>query len=260
MFDLHNDLITSGQDKKAIIEIAENYSRNEMGVVLAFWSTEHSAIPDLSYLPERKNLYFAVEDMHFFDFSDADRLLKLRPVYCGLTWNFDNGLAGGALSCGRLTAKGKNVLRFLNSNAIAADTAHLNRQSFYDVIDTAETVINSHTFIYDINPHPRNITFGQIEAIVNRGGLVGFTPVRSFVGGGVDGYVSGIDKCLQRFGDENFAIGTDINGSTDFPDELTDYSGYKVVVEKLFRLGYSVRTLDKLMNLNAAEFCRRRQK
>lgn len=259
MFDLHNDLITSGLGAKKIADIAQTYSRTQKGVVLAFWSTEHSSIPDLSFIPRRDNLYFAVEDMHFFGFSLSEKLLSLKPVYCGLTWNFDNGLAGGALSGGTLTEKGKSVISFLNENGIAVDTAHLNKQSFYEVVDAAETVIDSHTFVYDINPHPRNITFEQIEIIVKRGGLVGFTPVVGFVGGGVDRFVTGIDECLQRFGDDRFAIGTDINGSVDFPRELTDYDGYKVLGMKLSKLGYSSETIDKLMNKNAAEFCRRRR-
>lgn len=97
-----------------------------------------------------------------------------------MTWNYDNALAGGALEKAGLTDLGKYAVDFLNRNGIVVDTAHLNAKSFFDVSERAERIINSHTFIPDLHPHPRNISFCQAAKIVSSGGLVGMTPVNAF--------------------------------------------------------------------------------
>ncbi|MCL2822123.1 MAG: dipeptidase [Firmicutes bacterium] len=57
------------------------------------------------------------------------------PIYASLTWNDQNGLAGGACSDGGLEVKGKRVIDFLVENGIAVDLAHLNRESFFAVLE-----------------------------------------------------------------------------------------------------------------------------
>ena len=85
----------TGEPIGEIEKIALGYADRLRGVVLAFWSTNYLSLPEIR-LPRRQNLFFAVEDMHFFTPEHADNLIRLSPVYCGLTWNYDNGLAGGA--------------------------------------------------------------------------------------------------------------------------------------------------------------------
>ena len=252
LFDLHNDLLTAVAPKD-FGTIAIRYSDELAGAVLAFWSTNYSEIPEFE-IPKRNNLYFAVEDMHFFDPSKPKRLLELKPVYCGLTWNYDNGLAGGAYSDGGLTDKGKEVIDFLNDNDIAVDLAHLNERSFFEIIERANRPIVSHAFVSEFHAHKRNISFRQIESIVERRGVIGLTPVNDFTGGGLGAFVRGIATLIDRFGDDNFAIGTDINGSKDFPEELGDYKGYDTFAAVLIALGYDDETINKITHLNAAKY------
>ena len=252
IFDLHNDLLTA----KTAIEaktIALKYSDEQKGIVLAFWSTNYDGIPDFG-IPRRDNLFFAVEDMHFFGFDMTENLLVLNPVYCGLTWNYDNGLAGGAYSDGRLTNKGREIIDLLNDNGIAVDLAHLNERSFFDVIERAKNPIVSHTFVSDFHDHKRNISFRQIKAVIERNGIIGLTPINDFTGGGLMSFVCGVARLIDKFGDDNFAIGTDLYGSEDFPDELRDYYGYLTFEKALSDLGYARDTIEKIMYLNAAEY------
>ncbi len=252
LFDLHNDLLTAVAPKD-FEKIALRYSDELAGAVLAFWSTNYAEIPEFE-IPKRDNLYFAVEDMHFFDPNKSKSLLGLKPVYCGLTWNYDNGLAGGTYSDGGLTDRGKEVIDFLNDNDIAVDLAHLNERSFFEVIDRANRPIVSHTFVSEFHPHKRNITFRQIRAIIEKRGIIGLTPINDFTGGGSDSFVRGIAALIDRFGDDNFAIGTDINGSENFPEELSDYDGYDALVTALTDLGYDDKTINKITHLNAAKY------
>lgn len=252
IFDLHNDLLTAKNTTEAET-IALKYSDELKGVVLAFWSTNYNSIPDFR-IPRRDNLFFAVEDMHLFKFSTSEKWLKLKPVYCGLTWNYDNGLAGGAYSDGRLTEKGKAVVEFLNDNDIAVDLAHLNERSFLDVIERAKRPIVSHTFVSDFHYHKRNISFRQIDAVVERNGIIGLTPINDFTGGGLSSFICGVARLIDKFGDDSFAIGTDLYGSEDFPDEMRDYDGYSVFEKALSGMGYGHKTIEKIMYLNAAKY------
>ena len=256
LFDLHNDLITSGLDASGMREAAKGYSHALRGAVLVFWSSKSTGLPPQADMPKGKNLYFAVEDLYFFTPDNDDELLRYSPVYCSLTWNYDNALAGGAYGDGGLTELGRETVEFLNKNKIAVDAAHLNRKSFYEVAERAERFIDSHTFISDLFKHPRNISFSMIDIIVRGGGLVGLTPVRSFMGNNADlnSYVRGIDVFLQRFGDDNLCIGTDFNGSVDFPYELKSYDGFRQVEEYLLKSGYSNKTVDKIFYKNAVKF------
>ena len=260
IFDLHNDLLTVGFGGKKIAELAAGYCDALRGVVLVFWSTRSISLPEKNVLPSNEKLLFAVEDLHFFRPDREAELLKFSPVYCGLTWNYDNSLAGGALGESGITDLGKYTVEFLNRNGISVDTAHLNEKSFFDVSELAERIINSHTFISDIHPHPRNISFNQAEKIVSAGGLVGLTPVNAFTGGGLDSYMRGMDGFLQRFGDGNLCIGTDFNGSDDFPEQLKDYGGFAAVRERLVELGYTEKTIKKIFYKNAVDFFRRQEK
>lgn len=252
IFDLHNDLLTAKTATEAKT-IALKYSDEQKGIVLAFWSTNYTEIPDFE-MPRRDNLFFAVEDMHFFGIDMAEKVLGLKPVYCGLTWNYDNGLAGGAYSDGRLTGKGKEMIGFLNDNDIAVDLAHLNERSFFDAIERAKRPIVSHTFVSDFHAHKRNISFEQIEAVIERNGIIGLTPINDFTGGGFGSFVSGVACLIDKFGDDSFAIGTDLYGSEDFPDELSDYAGYSVFEKALSGMGYGQKTIEKIMYLNAAKY------
>lgn len=252
IFDLHNDLLTAKNENEAET-VALKYSDEQKGVILAFWSTNYDRIPDFK-IPRRDNLFFAVEDMHFFEFGTSERLLELKPVYCGLTWNYDNGLAGGAYSDGRLTEKGKAIVEFLNDNDISVDLAHLNERSFFDVIERAKRPIVSHTFVSDFHDHKRNISFRQIEMLIERNAIIGLTPINDFTGGGLESFVCGVARLIDKFGDDNFAIGSDLYGSEDYPDELHDYDGYSVFEKALTDLGYACETIEKITYLNAAKY------
>ncbi len=247
IFDLHNDLITSDcRDKESI---AKKYSQYTRGVVLAIWMTNYKNIPSVeNYKNDR--IFFSVEDLGFFDASTTEELISLKPVYCGLTWNYNNGLAGGAFDDGELTSKGKTVIEILNRNDIIIDLAHLNGKSFYQVIDRADRVICSHTSLFSLKKHPRNITDEQVKLIMEKGGVIGLTPVADFLESD-NAYFRTIDYALSRYGESAFSIGTDIYGSKNIPNELQRYDGYIKLYEYLEKCGTDSEIIDKVAFKNA---------
>ena len=75
--------------------------------------------------------------------------MKLRLLYrlgvrsFGLTWNYANLLADGALETrgAGLTTFGKHVVQELNTLHVWTDVSHLNERSFWDVIEIAKILL-----------------------------------------------------------------------------------------------------------------------
>lgn len=249
IFDLHNDILTSCLTKAEKISALTQSSQRLSGIVCALWTTKSSSLPVPDFkIPKRT--YFAIEDMTFFDFALSEQLLSLSPLYCGLTWNYDNEYAGGALGSGRLTARGKRLVAFLNNNKIAVDTAHLNEKSFYDVVSQSGKVLNSHTSLYALKKHERNLNARQIRLLIERDGIVGLTPVAKFC----DDYFAAIDSFAQNYGVDNLAIGTDFFGADDFAGGYSSYDKLFSLFERLLVGGYSESDINKIFSKNAIRF------
>ena len=255
IFDLHSDLLTSEMDDAQKKIVAKNISQTTKACVLAYWTTKTNDLPSFIRLSEINNLYFAVEDMNFFNYQHAGALLSLKPLYCGLTWNYDNAIAGGAFGYSGITKWGKEVVRFLNNNDIAIDGAHLNTRSFYDVIEFSKKFLVSHTAILELKRHKRNINKNQLIAIKQKGGIVGITPVNAFLKGqSIRDYVETIDFVLTQIGEDFSAIGSDFYGTKDIPDWLKSYDSFEMVKYEMEKMGYKTETIDKIFYKNTAKF------
>ena len=102
--------------------------------------------------------------------------------YMTLTWNNSTPWATSAAdeSRGRtpfgskgLTAFGKEVVARMNQLGIMVDLSHVGEQTFYDAISvTSKPVIASHSSVYKLCPHPRNLNDDQIRAIAKTGGVI----------------------------------------------------------------------------------------
>lgn len=261
IFDLHNDLFTSGLGNYEIDRLLRS-SRDD--VIYALWTTELSAPMTFidAKIAEYRSLSarFSIEDAGFIQERDIDKICSYPLSYVGLTHNHDNALAGGAFDGGGLTTLGEKFVRALNAADIPIDTAHLNRRSFYRVADIAGRMINSHSGLYSIVCHPRNLTDEQINLIVRRGGVVGITAVSDFIGGDAsDDFVRTVDVFVQRFGVDSVCIGTDFYGTKPLAG-LSSYEDFDEVMRKLSMLGYTDCDVKKILYDNANSYFNRRYK
>ena len=120
-----------------------------------------------------------------------DNLTKLETLYnrgtryMTLTWNNSTAWAtsasdetnpeGAKNSEGKkgLTAFGKQVVQKMNSLGMMIDISHVGEQTFWDVMaTTTKPVIASHSSIYTLCPHKRNLKDDQIKAVAKNGGVV----------------------------------------------------------------------------------------
>lgn len=252
IFDCHNDILTSGLDEKAIIREIRGY--DAIGkVVCALWTSEGASLDFALKVKKRVEFCFAVEDMGFYSNRDKEKLIALKPLYCSLTWNYDNRFAGGALGKSGLTRDGADLIGLLSENNVKIDTAHLNRKSFFDVAERAAGIFCSHASVDELCHNPRNLTAEQIKIVKARGGIVGLTPIRKFNSLPL---ADTIDFYVQKYGVESLAVGSDFYGSTDFPEDLASYGDFVTLKERLSKKGYTEYAVNRIFYANAADFFR----
>ena len=212
------------------------------------------------FINSQNKLFLAVEDLHFLNRDNLNNLVRLKPIYAGLTWNTCNALAGGAYETGRLTNFGKQVVKKLEDNFIQVDTAHLNENSFLDVAKVSNRpLFCSHTASFSLCNNTRNLKDYQIKMICDSGGLLGLCLVSDFLNGTRKSYaedlVCHIDYIACHFGIDNLAIGTDFYGTKHLPRGIKSYSSLiDNISKKLINMGYTEKSINKIFFENANAF------
>ncbi|MDE6617988.1 MAG: membrane dipeptidase [Clostridiales bacterium] len=252
LFDLHNDFPTRFFNADYCSYIPKNSSK----VTAVIWTSEFAddAVCKVNGIAERlsaiKDISIAVEDVGFL--ADGEKFREFdfsRYLYCSLTWNYNTAFAGGALDDGRLTELGKTAIRVIEDSGCYIDLAHLNKTSFYDVLDCVKNVLCSHT---GFNGHPRSLDGQQINALVARKAVIGLCTVRAFTDAySAQEFANVIDAFVQKYGCDCLALGTDFNGSDDIPDDINDYDKLLKVQDILYRRGYDSQSLNKIFFDNA---------
>lgn len=119
------------------------------------------------------------------DLNKMEALYKRGVRYITLTWNnstpwatsaSDETIPDGAQNSeGKkgLTVFGKEVVQKMNALGIMVDISHVGEQTFYDVLETTKKpVIASHSSVYTLCPHKRNLKDAQIKAVAKNGGVI----------------------------------------------------------------------------------------
>ncbi|MDB5202724.1 MAG: rane dipeptidase [Ferruginibacter sp.] len=146
---------------------------------------------------------FGVEGGHMIedDLAKLDSLYHRGARYLTLTHNIAPSWATSAadetakkeLKHKGLTDFGRSVVTHMNELGMLIDVSHAGEQTFWDVIHlTTKPIIASHSSVYSLVPHRRNLKDEQIKAIAKNGGViqVNFNP------GFID---SGFDRKEQQF-------------------------------------------------------------
>lgn len=126
---------------------------------------------------------FGVEGGHMIenDLNKLDLLYKRGARYMTLTWNNSTSWASSAydetfkkdLVHKGLTDFGKKIVQRMNGLGMIIDISHVGEQSFWDVINTTvKPVIASHSSVYNLCNHQRNLKDEQIRAIAKNGGVI----------------------------------------------------------------------------------------
>lgn len=126
---------------------------------------------------------FGVEGGHMMenDLNKLDVLYQRGARYMTLTWNNSTPWATSAfdetfnkdLTHRGLTEFGKQVVQRMNQLGMIVDISHVGEQTFWDVINTTtKPVMASHSSVYTLCHHQRNLKDDQIKAMAKNGGVI----------------------------------------------------------------------------------------
>ncbi|MDW8319467.1 MAG: dipeptidase, partial [Anaerolineae bacterium] len=177
----------------------------------------------------------------------------------GLTWNFRNevadGVSEGAQARG-LTPFGRQVVEECNRLGVLLDVSHLAATGLRDVLEASRhPVMASHSNAAALCDHPRNLTDKQIEAIAERGGVIGVTFVPSFLvhpgsAASLAHVLDHIEHLLRVAGVDHVMIGSDFDGTESTPHGLEDVTRYPAITAGLLARGHDELTVRKVLGLN----------
>ena len=116
------------------------------------------------------------------DLKNLEHFYKRGVRYMTLTWNNSTGWATSAkdetdqekrLTRKGLSSFGKKVIRKMNALGMIVDISHVGEQTFWDVMKvTTKPLIASHSSVWALCHHRRNLKDDQLKAIATNGGVV----------------------------------------------------------------------------------------
>lgn len=247
--DFHNDILTAVGG-----ELTEKYLKNN--IITAVFRGNRSFKEAIDIASKAKLLAF--EDVGYEDLN-VDKLISLKPIYVGLTWNGENRLGYGCNFIDGLKKEGMEFIKKLNGKRVAIDCAHISEGGFRDIIDNAEIVVDSHTCFNGVFKHKRNLHDWQLKEIVDRNGLVGVTCYSRFMTDvkqcKISDFIRQIDYFTQKYGADNLAVGTDFYGCENYVEDALSYDKlYGLTKFELEKIGYDDESIDKILCNNLLNF------
>ena len=176
-------------------------------------------------------------------------------------WNHSNSLGEGTLekyldeipSPPGLTKLGRSFVGAMNHLGIIIDVSHMNDRTFWDTVKTTNMpIIASHSGVYALREHVRNLKDDQIKAIADTGGVINVVFCRNFLGDAaadVSVLVDHIEYIIKLVGVDHVGLGSDFDGAT-MPVGLKDLSEIGKIEAELRTRGYDEADLKKIMGHN----------
>ncbi|MEM6490207.1 MAG: membrane dipeptidase [Pseudomonadota bacterium] len=200
-------------------------------------------------------------DLSALEILHAAGLRSLGPV-----WSRANIFGHGAPMAAQpeldpgegLSDLGRALVSTCEAMGILVDCAHLTERGFWDVAEvTDQPLVASHSNAHAIAPSARNLTDKQLDAVAERGGLVGLNfhvaflrpDCRHNMDTGFDVMLRHVDHLLARLGEDGVALGSDFDGCM-LPRPINDVTGLTRLVEAMRRHGYGEALIAKIARDN----------
>ncbi len=143
-----------------------------------------------------------------------------------LAYNIRTPMGDGVIEerDGGLSHLGKKFIAEMNRLGIIIDGAHTGYQTTMDALNlTKLPMMISHSGVYGIHPHVRNVHDEQIKAIAKTNGVIGINGIGILLGdpkASIDKYVDHIDYIVKLVGAKHVAIGLE---NLYFSDQFEDF-------------------------------------
>jgi len=187
------------------------------------------------------------------------RILYRLGVRClTLTWNQRNAIGDGINEkpVGGLSNFGIKVVKEMNKLGMLIDVSHLNQGGFWDVVKNTEyPVIASHSNVYELCNHPRNINQKQIKALAEIEGVICVTFVpflltNNFDTAELNDVIAHIKYIKKLVGVDYIGIGSDFDGTETMPKGLEHAGKIPSLIEALSKNGFKDSEIEKIMGGN----------
>ena len=280
LFDLHCDTLTECLKKREPLAKATGHVSLERGKALERWGQVFAVfVPDT--LHGGQAAMYADRALDFFEAQKDDIEQVCAPVLAiengsalagdldrldafyargvrilTLTWNGANELGFGAHCDPRLglTDFGKAAVRRMYELGMVPDVSHLNEAGFWDVAAFGGPLWATHSNCAAIQPHRRNLSDAQLQAIFAGGGLAGINLYTQFLGGAgtARDVARHLAHMLRLNGEDHVALGSDFDGCGIHPS-LAGIECMEFLDSELDRLGFSGAQRKKFFWSNAAK-------
>ena len=171
-----------------------------------------------------------------------------------LSHNYDNDICDASRypqnTWGGLSPFGKELVKEMNRLGIIVDCSHAATATLYDCLELSTApVICSHSCVYAIKDHPRNLTDDEIRAIAAGGGVVQVTTGRWALSWlpnaqvNIGTFCDHVEYIRRLVGVEYVGVGTDFDGGGGM-NELEDASKMKYITVELMRRGWTDHELE----------------
>jgi membrane dipeptidase len=183
-----------------------------------------------------------------------------------LTWNHPNEFAGGIETPEQgLTERGRVLVRRFAELGVVLDLAHASEQTWRDVPEEDVPFSVTHAACRAVLDHPRNLADWQLEALAERGGVLGVMAIRPFVDPDeptLSRWVDHLDHAVAVMGIEHVGLGADFvdqvvslgqspDGKASFGLEgFTRPDEYPALVAALRDRGYDGERLEAILSEN----------
>ena len=263
--DCHNDFLSklNLSQIKNYVEYLEQCDIERLSC--SFWTSDKFKSSIIDEIKDKWEIVKAVncdryllhiEDLWFVD--DFKKIIELNPFSCSLTWNRDNKFCGGCYGWAGLNKAGERIVRQMKENKILVDLAHLNKKSFYQVLDiVCDRPYVSHTSFDFVVKDKRNLDDDQIREIIARKGFIGlffFDKLTNSKNHSAKGIAKIIAKFIEKFGDENLGLGSDYNGIEKTPKDLTGYQEFYKLESCLIDMGITKSQTENVFYKNFQNF------
>ena len=229
---------------------------------------ETEILQHLDYFAERGVAYLTLA--HFYPNLLAHPVFPY-PNYGIKRSNWKHLMGAWDMNVG-LSEIGKKVVERMCKLKMIIDIAHCTpkaRAEVYDIVgDRQNRVISSHTGVFEINPDPYNLHDWELRWLASHGGVLGIIFMNYWISPvdtplGIKYIERTLEHAMKIGGSDVVGIGTDFDGFTDPPDEITDMSELPRITKYLKCLTgnngeqkYSDEVISKFLGGNALRVLR----
>lgn len=218
--------------------------------------------------PPRDNgtfLLLSVEDARILesDISRVETLCQMGIRAVTPLWRGESCIGGAHDTDRGLSSFGKAAVTRMNELGILTDISHASERAADDILSIAadkhRPVIASHSNAYALCPVSRNLRNGQIQSVIQSGGLIGLNLHEPFLTTDLhatrEDLLHHMEYFLERGAEHSLCFGCDMDGA-DLPRWHSSLSNLPALADYL--LGYySEQTVRSVFFENAYHFAKK---